>query len=40
MDKEYREYNEQKAQWLKNHPDATPEQIEEFCKELAKKLNI
>lgn len=33
-------YNQKKEEWLEAHPDATPEEIEKFCKELAKELDI
>lgn len=32
------EYTAIKNEWLNKHPDATQEEIERFCKELAKKL--
>lgn len=33
-------YEEEKRKFLKEHPKATKEEIEEFLKELAKELNI
>ena len=36
----YQEYEARKQEFLKEHPEATPEQIEQFCKKLAKELNI
>ncbi len=33
-------YEQEKQRFLKDHPEATPEEIEEFLKDLAKKLNI
>lgn len=36
----YQEYNRRKQEYIRKHPEATPEQIEEFCKKLAKELGI
>lgn len=34
------EYVLKKNEWLEQHPEATPEEIERFCKELAEQLQI
>lgn len=36
----WEEYNERKQEWFKEHPEATPEEIESFCKALAEELNL
>ena len=36
----WEEYERRKQEWLENHPEATPAEIEEFCKKLAKELKI
>jgi len=33
-------YEARKQRYLQEHPDATPQEIEEYCKKLAKELNI
>lgn len=33
-------YEEEKRKYLEEHPEATPQEVEEFLKNLAKELNI
>ena len=36
----WQEYEQRKQEFLREHPDATPEEIEEFCKQLAQELGL
>ena len=36
----WQEYEARKQEFLREHPEATAEEIEEFCKKLAKELKI
>lgn len=36
----YAAYEHAKAQWLRQHPDATPAQIEEAFRQIAKRLGL
>lgn len=37
---EWQRYEEEKQRFLEEHPDATPQEIEEFCKKLAERLGL
>lgn len=39
-DDKWLEYTELKNKWLEEHKDATPQEIEDFCIQLADKLDI
>lgn len=36
----HRLYSEQKAAWMRQHPGASPEQIEQACRAIAERLGI
>lgn len=36
----YVEYEKRKQEWIKSHPDATPNDIERACEEIAKELGV
>lgn len=36
----YEQYRREKQEWLENHPNATPEQIEEESKKIADLLGL
>lgn len=33
-------YSQSKADWMAQHPNATPEQIERACQDIAKRLGL
>jgi hypothetical protein len=36
----YQRYESEKQAWVNAHPDATPDQIEQACRAIARKLGV